>query len=103
MTTFQRNVTVEQNPADRGSWFTPAWVAWIVLFAILEGKALWDEAHAKPGNRVKRTLSAHMRYWAAYDSPTGIPLDARWGKTRRLALSSALNWFSNHIDREGEM
>jgi hypothetical protein len=100
--TFQRNAIVEPNPADRGSLYTPAWVAWIVLFAILEGKALYDESKAEPGNRVKRTLSSHLRFWAAYDSPTGIPLNARLGKVRRFALSTALHWFGNHIDREGE-
>jgi hypothetical protein len=100
--TFQRNAVLEPNPRDRGSVYTPLWIAWIVAFAVIEGKALWDEAHARPGNRVKRTLSSHLRFWAAYDSPTGIPLDARLGKTRRFVLSTAIHWFGNHIDREGE-
>lgn len=94
---------IAPNPADRGSGYTPLWLAWIAAFAVLEGKALWDEAHAEPDNRVKRTLSSHLRFWAAYDSPTGIPLNAPHGKVRRLAMSSALNWFSRHISRVGEM
>ena len=93
--------TVDPNPADRYSVYTPLWLAWIAAFAVIEGKALYDEARAN--DRVKRTLSAHMRAWAATDSVTGIPLNVRHGKVRRLALSSALNWFSRHIAREGEM
>lgn len=95
--------TIQPNPRDTYSRYTALWLAWILAFAILEGKALWDEAHAQPGNRVKRTLSAHLRSWAAYDSATGIPLGVKHGKVRRLAMSTALNWFGRHIAREGEM
>lgn len=36
--------------------FTIAWIAWLVLFLVIEGLAIWSEA---PGG----TLSAHVRAW----------------------------------------
>ena len=94
---------IDPNPRDRGSVYTPLWVAWIAAFAVIEAKALWDEKRAAPGNRVKRTLSSHLRYWAATDSVTGIPLNVPHGKLRPMLFASARNWFNLHIDREGLM
>jgi hypothetical protein len=87
------------NAADRGSVYTWAWLAWIAVFFVVEFKALHDDS-ASP-DRVKRTLSSSIRWWAATDSVTGIPVDARYGKLRRLALICALAWFGKHIERNG--
>lgn len=98
--------TVEPDPADRGSWWTYYWIGWIALFFVGEIPALIVEAKkAAAGlpDKVKRTLSANVRWWAAYNSATGIPTNAKYGKLRRLALAILIMWFSRHISREGEM
>lgn len=92
-------VSLAPDPRDRASGYTWAWVAWIAAFAVLEGKALRDDARSP--DRVKRTLSSNLRWWFATDSVTGVPVDAPHGKLRRLALITGLAWFSKHIERNG--
>jgi hypothetical protein len=90
---------VAPNPADRASGYTAAWLLWIAAFFVLEFKALHDDANSP--DRVKRTLSSNIRWWAATDSVTGVAVDAPHGKLRRLALITALAWFGKHIERNG--
>lgn len=87
------------NPADRGSGYTWAWLAWIAVFFVVEFRALHDDQRSP--DRVKRTLSSNLRWWFATDSVTGIPTDAKYGKLRRLVLVCAMAWFGKHIERNG--
>lgn len=92
---------VEPDPRDRLSGYAAAWLLWIAAFGIIEGTALHQDG--KHHDRVKRTLSANLRYVFATDSVTGVPLDVPHGKLRRLALSLALGpgWLPEHLGREG--
>jgi hypothetical protein len=89
------------DPQDRLSGFTIAWAGFALYFAVVEGVALWQDA--KHDDRTKRTLSSNLRWLAATDSVTGVPLAVPHGKLRRLALSIALGpgWLPTHLGREG--
>lgn len=92
-------VAIPPNPADRGSPYTWAWLAWIAAFAVLEAKAIHDDVSSP--DRVKRTLSSNLRWWFATDSITGIPVNVKFGKLRRLALICGMAWFAKHVERNG--
>lgn len=72
-----------------------------MAFAVIEGVALHQEK--EHDDRMKRTLSANLRYVFATDSVTGVPLDVPLGRLRRFALGVALGpgWLPNHLGREG--
>jgi hypothetical protein len=91
----------EPDPRDRLSGYAIAWGLWVVAFAVIEGVALHQDAEHR--DRVKRTLSANLRYVFATDSVTGVPLDVPYGRVRRFALGVALGpgWLPNHLGREG--
>lgn len=91
------NVLAQPNPRDRLSGYAVGWGAWVGAFAVLEAYALHQDA--KHPDRVKRTLSSNIRYVFATDSVTGIPLDVKFGKLRRLALITGLAWLSEHLRR----
>lgn len=97
---------ISKNPRDQWSTYTVLWAGWIAAFALIETAALVTESRLQQAgtpDRVKRTLSSHWRTWFATDSVTGIPLDVRYGKLRRLVGGTALFWFDRHSKREGEM
>lgn len=93
------SVTIQPDPRDQGSRYTGLWLLWIAAFFVIEFRALHDDARSP--DKVKRTLSSNIRWWAATDSVTGIALDARYGKLRRLVLICALAWFAAHIEKNG--
>ena len=92
---------VPPNPADRLTGYAIGWLGFVLYFAALEGYALYQEK--RHDDRVKRTLSANLRYVFATDSVTGVPLDVPFGKLRRFALNVALGpgWVPTHLGREG--
>ena len=92
---------VSPNPADKLTGYAIAWALWVVSFAVIEGIALHQEK--RHDDRVKRTLSANLRYVFATDSVTGVPLDVPLGRLRRFALGVALGpgWLPSHLSREG--
>jgi len=89
------------NPADRYSVFTKLWLGWVAAFAVIESLAMWQDR--KHRDRVKRTLSSNMRRWFATDSITGIPLNAPYGKLRRIALLFLMSWLSEHFRQQGRV
>ena len=92
----------DPDPGDRVSpVFAALWTQWALEFFIIEGTAL--ALDAKHRDRVKRTLSSFLRWLAATDSVTGVPLNVPHGKLRRLALNVALGpgWLPSHLGREG--
>lgn len=92
---------VPPNPRDRLSGYALGWLGFVLYFVLLEGYALYQER--KHDDRVKRTLSANLRYVFATDSVTGVPLDVPYGRLRRFALGIALGpgWLPNHLSRNG--
>lgn len=95
-------VVADPNPADRvDRGFAAAWTFWALWFAVVEGLAIRGDARSP--DRVKRTLTSFTRWLAATDSVTGIPLRARYGKLRRLALIFLLAWLGRHFARNGEV
>lgn len=92
---------IPPNPADQYSIFTKLWLTWVAAFVVVESVAVWqDKVH---DDRVKRTLSSNARTWFATDSITGIPLDAPYGKLRRLALLFLLAWLAEHLKQQGRV
>ena len=91
----------EPDPRDRLSGWALGWLGFVAYFAILEAAAIHQDA--KHHDRVKRTLSANLRYVFATDSVTGVPLNVPLGQLRRFALGIALGpgWLPNHLGREG--
>ena len=92
---------IAPNPADRYSGFTKTWLAWVAAFAIVEALAVWQDR--KTHDRVKRTLSSNVRTWFATDSITGIPLNAPYGKLRRIALLFLMTWLVEHFKQQGRV
>jgi hypothetical protein len=95
------SVTVPKDPRDRLSGYVVAWGLWVLVGAVIEAKALYeDRLHH---DRVKRTFSSNLRSIFATDSVTGIPLDVRFGKTRRFLLTVAVGpgWLPAHLTRKG--
>jgi hypothetical protein len=90
------NITIPKNPADRLSWYSIAWAAWVTAFAILEAHAIWQDT--RTNDRVKRTLSANVRTIFATDS-SGLPVDVPYGKLRRTILVMATAWAVEHLKR----
>jgi hypothetical protein len=89
---------IPPNPGDRYSVFTKLWLGWVAAFAVIESIAVWqDRAHH---DRVKRTLSSNVRRWFATDSITGIPLDAPYGRLRRIALLFLITWLGEHLKQQ---
>jgi hypothetical protein len=91
------NLLAQPNPRDRLSGYAIGWGVWFAGFAVLEAVALHQDR--KHHDRIKRTLSSNLRYIFATDSITGIPVDVKHGKLRRLALITFLAWFSEHLRR----
>ena len=89
------------HPDDKLSGYAIGWLGFVLYFVILEGIALHQDV--KHPDRVKRTLSANLRYVFATDSVTGVPLAVRYGRLRRFALGVALGpgWLPHHLGREG--
>lgn len=92
---------VDPNPEDRLTGYAFGWLVFVLYFVILEGYALYKES--KSNDRVKRTLSANLRYVFATDSVTGVPLNVPGGRVRRFILGVALGpgWLPNHLGRQG--
>lgn len=90
---------VPHDSRDKGSKFTILWLTWIAAFFAIEFTAIHEDA--KHHDKVKRTLTSNLRWWAATDSVMGIATDAKYGKLRRLALICGLAWFTAHIERNG--
>jgi len=92
---------VRPHPDDRLSGYAIGWAVFVAYFAVLESVAIHqDRVHP---DRVKRTLSANLRYVFATDSITGVPLQVPLGRLRRFALGVALGpgWLPTHLAREG--
>ncbi len=97
-------VTVPPQPPDsrdRLSGYAFGWLGFVAYFAVLEAIALRQDA--KHRDRVKRTLSANLRFVFATDSVTGVPLRVPLGKLRRLAFTTATGWLESHIEHPGSM
>ena len=89
---------IPPNPADRYSIFTKLWLCWAAMFVVVESVAVWqDKMHR---DRVKRTLSSNARRLFATDSITGIPLDAPYGRLRRIALLFLITWLGEHLKQQ---
>jgi hypothetical protein len=89
---------IPQDPRDEYSGFTKLWLGWIAAFVVIEGVAVWQDR--KHPDRVKRTLSSNARTWFATDSVTGIPLEAKYGKPRRIALLFLTTWLGEHLKQQ---
>ena len=89
---------IPPNPADRYSVFTKLWLGWAALFVAVESVAVYQDR--KNHDRVKRTLSSNTRTWFATDSITGIPLDAPYGRLRRIALLFGTTWLGEHLKQQ---
>lgn len=64
-------------------WWGIAWIAWGLLFAVIEGAAIVQDKWAG-------TLSDHLRLW--------FRTDTRKGRTAWLAVSGLfMAWFIVHI------
>ena len=64
--------------------YTVAWIMWIVMFLVIEGKAIIDKDRGD-------TLSEHVWKWFGVKSkPLG------W-KQRRWALAAFLGWLTTHL------
>ena len=92
---------IPPNPRDRYSAFTKIWLGWIAVFAVVEAAAVWQDKHSP--DRVKRTLSSNIRRWFATDSITGIPLNVKHGKLRRIALLFLMTWLAEHFKQQGRV
>jgi hypothetical protein len=92
---------VAPHPADRATAYTYAWIAWIAAFAVLEARAIRQDGLSP--DRAKRTLSSNLRWWTAWDTITGQPLDVPGGRLRRLAFIASEAWFNWHITKPGSM
>lgn len=95
------SIVAEPNPDDRLSGYALAWLGFVAYFVVVETIAI--RADARHHDRVKRTLSANIRYVFATDSVTGIAVAAPHGKLRRLALITAEGWLGHHFARNGEV
>jgi hypothetical protein len=98
-------LTIPPQPPDSRDQLTGyawGWLGFVAYFAVLEGYAIVQDSRHR-GDRVKRTLSANLRFVFATDSVTGAPLRVPLGKVRRLAFASASTWLQNHIERPGSM
>ena len=89
------------DPRDQYSIFTKIWLSWVAVFAVVEACAVWQDR--KHHDRVKRTLSSNVRRWFATDSITGIPLNVKHGKLRRIALLFLMTWLSEHFKQQGRV
>jgi hypothetical protein len=89
---------IPPNPADRYSVFTKLWLSWVAAFVVIESVAVWQDR--RNPDRVKRTLSSNARTVFATDSITGIPLDAPYGRLRRLALLFLTTWLGEHLKQQ---
>lgn len=90
------------SPLDRLDWrWATVWILWGLFFVVAETLAL--RADAASPDRVKRTLSSNTRYATAWDTLTGMPLEVRFGKLRRLAFVLLVAWFPIHITRPGSV
>jgi len=69
------------------SW---AWLAWLGMFALLEGVALVRKA---PGD----TLSEHVWRWFATSRSAGSGQPSGWVRFRRLVLLSGMVWLLVHF------
>ncbi|MGW0705099.1 hypothetical protein ACWD4G_03825 [Streptomyces sp. NPDC002643] len=67
--------------------FTVAWVAWIGLFVVIEGAALYLK---EPGD----TLSEHI--WKWFHTAKGVVPD-RTTRLRRFVLVAFMAWLSAHF------
>lgn len=94
-------IVVTPNPEDRLSGYAIAWGTWVLAFAVIEAVAIHQDA--KHHDRVKRTLTANIRYVTAWDSVNGLPLRVPYGKWRRLAFVAARAWIEKHIEQPGSM
>lgn len=92
---------VPPDPSDRLGPWALGWLAWTLAFAALEGAAIYRDSRSH--DRVKRTLSANLRYVFATDSVTGVPLAVPYGRARRFLLGVAIGppWLPNHLGRKG--
>jgi hypothetical protein len=89
---------VAPNPADRYSIFTKLWLSWVAAFIVIESIAVWKDRRSP--DRVKRTFSSNARTWFATDSVTGIPLEAPYGRLRRIALLFLTTWLGEHLKQQ---
>lgn len=69
------------------SGYTWAWLAWIVAFLGIEGRALFNK-------RQNDTLSEHVWSWFAITAPDK---SAPMGQARRAVLLMFMAWLSAHF------
>lgn len=65
--------------------FTIAWIAWVLLFVVVEGLAI--RRKDRPGS--PGTLSAHV-WWLVKGTGT-------WHQLARAALMAGLGWLTAHL------
>lgn len=70
------------------SAWTWAWLAWGLIFAVIEGMAL---ANSREGD----TLSEHV--WAFLGYSEGIRTPTGWTRLRRFLVLAFLAWLSVHL------
>ena len=102
-------LTWDPNPEDRiHRGYATAYTIGGLIIAVAEFVALRREKlnhdNGTP-DRVKRTLTACIRWVFATDSVTGVPLQVKLGRTRRFLLSCLIGpgWLSGHFKRTEEM
>ena len=71
-------------------FWTWAWLAWLALFAGLEGAAL---ARKAPND----TLSEHVWKWFGVGRPGNRPKFTGWVQARRFLLLAFLAWMLAHF------
>lgn len=71
--------------------WTWAWIGWGLLFAVIEGMALFNST---PGD----TLSEHAWAWLGYDtSGQELRRPSGWTRLRRFLLLAFLAWLIVHL------
>lgn len=74
------------------SGWTWAWLAWGLMFAVIEGMALTN-------SRSGDTLSEHAWAWLGYSATGRGPLrqPTGWTRLRRFVLLAGLTWLVVHL------
>lgn len=83
------------NPADHYTTGTKIWTGIVGTALVMEAYGLYRD-HKEPGNRGKWTLSSNWYTATGWDSVTGVPIDVKFGNTRRAAGVMFLAWLTWH-------
>lgn len=71
------------------SWFTIGWIAWFLMFAVIEGIAIFND-------KKNDTLSEHIRLW--------LSTHEKLGRTIWIVISGIFfAWFIIHIAVAGSI